>query len=113
MIIKRKVGATGGLQGAAFPVEKTQVLHMKIGQSYINIYPHRSYRPVPCYYHRAQVTFIDPDSTYIYNTIRAWFNSMRAALQGRPTRAKLKLKGWDLWEGYNKQKRYVYQLFNS
>jgi len=70
------------------------------------------YLPVPVYYHRAQVSFVDTESTFIYNTTRAWFNSMRAALQGKPVKAKLKTKGWQLYEGYNSKKRYVYKLFN-
>lgn len=85
---------------------------MGVGKGYINTLSRGQYLPVPVYYHRAQVSFVDKDSTYIYNTVRAWFNSMRATLQGRPTKAKLKLKGWELYEGRNKQGRYVYKLFN-
>nr|WP_010963184.1 HTH domain-containing protein [Pyrococcus sp. JT1]AAK73821.1 putative Rep protein [Pyrococcus sp. JT1] len=88
---------------------------MEVRQSGINNYRSQGlYLSVPVYYHRAQVAFIDTESTYIYNTVRAWFNSMRLVLLGGEPRnlKQLKLKGWDLWEGYNKQKRYVYKLFN-
>lgn len=87
---------------------------MEIEQNGINKYRSKGiYLPVPVYYHRAQVSFVDTQSTYIYNTVRAWFNSMRAAILGADVKANVKTKGWELWEGYNKKKRYVYKLFNS
>ena len=91
---------------------------MGIGHNGINKYRSQGqYLPVPIYRHRAQVTFVDNDSTYIYNTVRAWFNSMRAALQGRPVKAKLgNLKDWQLYEGHHRtggKIKYVYQLVNN
>lgn len=66
----------------------------------------KAYRKVRVYYHRAHVNYVFNRSTYVYNTVKAFFNKIYSQVK-----EKGEWQGWSFYMARGKKGR-VYVLVN-